>query len=58
MANHDKGYKLLHSHASVVADLLRGFVKDDWVQEHLGQPGMHRGSKLIDEIRVGHQPGS
>ncbi len=33
MAKHDKGYKLLYSHASVVADLLRGFVKDDWVQE-------------------------
>lgn len=31
MANHDNGYKLLFSHASVVADLLRGFVKDDWI---------------------------
>lgn len=33
MANHDNGYKRLFSHASVVADLLRGFVKEDWVKE-------------------------
>ena len=33
MASHDNGYKLLFSHASVVADVLRGFVKEDWVRE-------------------------
>ena len=33
MANHDSGYKLLFSHASVVADVLRGFIKEDWVRE-------------------------
>jgi Putative transposase, YhgA-like len=33
MVNHDNGYKRLFSHASVVADLLRGFVKEDWVKE-------------------------
>lgn len=33
MANHDEGYKLLFSHASMVADVLRGFVKEDWVKE-------------------------
>jgi hypothetical protein len=33
MPDHDKGYKLLFSHASVVADVLRGFVKEDWVRE-------------------------
>jgi predicted transposase YdaD len=33
MAKHDNGYKLLFSHASVVADVLRGFVKEDWVKE-------------------------
>ena len=33
MADHDNGYKLLFSHASIVADVLRGFVKEDWVQE-------------------------
>ena len=29
--NHDNGYKLLFSHAEMVADLLRGFVHEDWV---------------------------
>jgi predicted transposase YdaD len=33
MANHDEGYKLLFSHASLVADVLRGFIKEDWVKE-------------------------
>jgi hypothetical protein len=33
MADHDNGYKLLFSHAGMVADLLRGFVKEDWVRE-------------------------
>ena len=33
MADHDHGYKLLFSHASVVADVLRGYVKEDWVEE-------------------------
>ncbi len=33
MANHDNGYKLLFSHASVVADVLRGFIKEDWVKD-------------------------
>lgn len=33
MASHDNGYKLLFSHAVVVADVLRGFVKEDWVKE-------------------------
>ena len=31
--NHDHSYKLLFSHAEMVADLLRGFVREDWVQE-------------------------
>lgn len=29
--DHDHGYKLLFSHAEMVADLLRGFVEEDWV---------------------------
>jgi len=33
MAKHDNGYKLLFSHVSMVADALRGFIKEDWVQE-------------------------
>lgn len=31
--NHDQSYKLLFSHAEMVADLLRGFVHEDWVQQ-------------------------
>ena len=33
MADHDNSYKLLFSHAGMVADLLKGFVKEDWVRE-------------------------
>jgi predicted transposase YdaD len=29
---HDQSYKLLFSHAELVADLLRGFVCEDWVK--------------------------
>ena len=29
---HDHSYKLLFSHAVMVEDLLRGFVREDWVQ--------------------------
>lgn len=32
MADHDNGYKLLFSHADMVADLIRGFVHEEWVQ--------------------------
>jgi predicted transposase/invertase (TIGR01784 family) len=32
VADHDNGYKLLFSHAEMVADLLRGFVHEDWVR--------------------------
>ncbi len=31
MADHDHAYKLLFSHPEMVADLLRGFVHEDWV---------------------------
>ena len=33
MSEHDSPYKLLFSHAEMVADLLRGFVKEPWVEE-------------------------
>ncbi len=33
MADHDHGYKLLFSHAALVADLIRGFVREEWVRE-------------------------
>jgi hypothetical protein len=29
---HDQSYKLLFSHAELVADLLRGFVCEDWLK--------------------------
>ena len=32
MAEHDPSYKLLFSHREMVADLIRGFVREDWVQ--------------------------
>lgn len=32
MAEHDQGYKRLFSHPEMVADLLRGFVREDWVE--------------------------
>ena len=31
--DHDQSYKLLFSHPEMVADLLRGFVHEDWVQQ-------------------------
>jgi hypothetical protein len=33
MAEHDGGYKNLFSHARMVEDLLRGFVREDWVKQ-------------------------
>jgi predicted transposase/invertase (TIGR01784 family) len=33
LSEHDSAYKLLFSHAEMVADLLRGFVKEPWVKE-------------------------
>ena len=31
--DHDHSYKLLFSHPEMVADLLRGFVHEDWVND-------------------------
>jgi len=33
MADHDHSYKLLFSHASLVRDLLQGFVLESWVAD-------------------------
>jgi predicted transposase/invertase (TIGR01784 family) len=33
VADHDNGYKRLFSHPEMVADLLRGFVPEDWVRD-------------------------
>jgi hypothetical protein len=32
MAQHDPSYKLLFSHREMVADLIRGFVREDWAR--------------------------
>ncbi|CRI64193.1 hypothetical protein THIOKS11770036 [Thiocapsa sp. KS1] len=32
MTEHDPSYKLLFSHRDLVADLIRGFVHEDWVE--------------------------
>jgi hypothetical protein len=49
---HDSGYKLLFSHPEVVADLLSGFVHQDWGQEldftTLEKPS---GSYVSDDLR-------
>jgi len=31
MANHDSSYKYFFSHARMVEDLLKGFVREEWV---------------------------
>lgn len=33
MVDHDGGYKRLFSHPEMMADLLRGFVREDWVAD-------------------------
>ena len=33
VAEHDNGYKLLFSHPQMVADLLRDFIREDWVRD-------------------------
>lgn len=50
--NHDHSYKLLFTHPEMVADLLRGFVREDWVAEldfsTLEKAG---GSYVSDDLR-------
>jgi hypothetical protein len=49
MAEHDPSYKLLFSHRDLVADLIRGFVHEDWV-EQLDFTTLQR----VSEIGVSH----
>ena len=52
MAEHDYGYKLLFSHASMVSDLLRGFVKEDWIRElDFGTLERMGGGYVSDDLR-------
>ncbi len=50
--DHDQSYKLLFSHPEMVADLLRGFVREDWVQ-HLDFDSLEKvsGTYVADDLR-------
>lgn len=50
--DHDHAYKLLFSHAELVADLVRGFVHEDWVR-HLDFATLEKvnGSYVVDDLR-------
>jgi predicted transposase YdaD len=50
--DHDQSYKLLFSHPEMVADLLRGFVREEWVQ-HLDFATLEKvsGSYVADDLR-------
>ena len=49
MPDHDPSYKLLFSHRDLVADLIRGFVQEDWVAQ-LDFTTLQR----VSEITVSH----
>lgn len=52
MAEHDPSYKLLFSHREMVADLLRGFVREDWVSGlDLGTLERPRESGISHDLR-------
>jgi predicted transposase YdaD len=52
MPEHDNSYKLLFSHAEMVADLLRGFVREPWVNEvDLDTLERVSGSFVSDDLR-------
>jgi hypothetical protein len=50
--DHDHSYKLLFSHPEMVADLIRGFVREEWV-EHLDFSSLEKvsGSYIADDLR-------
>ena len=50
--DHDQSYKLLFSHPEMVADLLRGFVREDWGQ-HLDFESLEKvvGTYVADDLR-------
>lgn len=50
--DHDHSYKLLFSHAEMVADLLTGFIREDWVRElDLATLEKVGGSYVTDDLR-------
>jgi hypothetical protein len=50
--DHDHSYKLLFSHPEMVADLIRGFVREEWV-EHLDFSSLEKvsGTYIADDLR-------
>ena len=52
MADHDHSYKHLFSHARMVEDLLKGFVREDWV-DNLDFSSLEKvnGSYVSDDLR-------
>ena len=52
MSGHDSSYKHIFAHSEVVADLLRGFVHEDWV-EQINYATLERvsGSYVADDLR-------
>ena len=53
---HDAGYKKLFSHPRLVADFLRGFVPEDWVQQ-LDFTTLERlGSNYVSTIGLRYSP--
>lgn len=69
MADHDGGYKLLFSHARMVEDLIKGFVREDWVEDldfssleklptsfFNNKKGEHRESDVLWRLRWGKGP--
>ncbi len=55
MAEHDNGYKLLFSHADMVADLIRGFVHEDWVR-NLDFSTLEKVAGSLDRAAKGGRP--
>jgi len=52
MADHDSAYKNIFSHAAMVADALRGFVREDWVgQLDFGTLERHNASFIAEDQR-------
>ena len=50
--DHDHSYKALFSHSEMVADLLRGFVREEWVNElDFSTLEKDNGSYITDDLR-------
>ena len=55
MVSHDNAYKLLFSHVRMVADLLKGFVNEPWIDElDFNTLDKVSGSYVSDDLRDRH----